>query len=50
LKIFQNRVLGGYLRTGYWENIWEQGTYRIFENRVLAGRYGWLGPYHALGG
>jgi hypothetical protein len=21
LKIFQNRVLGGYLRTGYWENI-----------------------------
>jgi hypothetical protein len=25
------------LRTGYWENIWEQGTERIFENRGAGG-------------
>jgi hypothetical protein len=39
LRIFENRVLGGCLRTGYRENISQQGIWRIFENRVLGGYF-----------
>jgi hypothetical protein len=33
--MFENRVLGEYLRTGYLEDISEQGIWRIFQNRVF---------------
>ena len=39
MEDIENRVLGGYLRTGFLEDISEQGSWRIFENRILGGYF-----------